>query len=577
MRQLLVGLGMILALQGTATGQVLWFRLPTAVYLGTEAVQAWDGRGTSHPAVVHRDGTYHLWYLGEGDAGRAIGYARSTDGVLWESFPGNPVVTDGTGQAWDAELISHPHVVWDGTRYRMWYSGYDGVLQRIGLALSGDGVTWQKHGVAVLSPGDAGAWDGAGVSGPCVLSTGSGYTMFYAGYDGQHLRIGRATSRDGVTWQKVQTAPVLDLGEGEAWDREGVSDPAVLYDGRSYRMWYTGFDGELRRLGYATSANGVTWEKLAGDPVLAEGNEGTWNSAGLSGPAVVQVGGTYRLWYTGSDGQHLRLGYATSQIPGDIDGDGAISAMDAVLVLQYVIRLIDDFPVQLLTLHKEVQPLPSYEVSLGRMQARAGARVPVPLTVVDGRGLYAGGMRVAYDPTVLRAVEAVPRPLLNGSFWQTSIERPGEVSCAFVGAGALTEGGELFTLTFEVLDHDLSCATPLTLVEAAFNDGVEVIRRDGAVEALPITARLLSACPNPFNPRTTIGFTIPADGRVQVTVHNPAGQTVAHLVDADLAAGTHQTVWNGLDDSGRPAASGVYLCRLVAGGAGDGQKLLLVR
>jgi hypothetical protein len=69
----------------------------------------------------------------------------------------------------------------------------------------------------------------------------------------------------------------------------------------------------------------------------------------------------------------------------------------------------------------------------------------------------------------------------------------------------------------------------------------------------------LTAAPNPFNPRTTLRFSLPGDGRVTVTIHDLAGRLVADLVNADLPAGDHQVAWHGLDRRGRTSPSGVYL------------------
>lgn len=79
---------------------------------------------------------------------------------------------------------------------------------------------------------------------------------------------------------------------------------------------------------------------------------------------------------------------------------------------------------------------------------------------------------------------------------------------------------------------------------------------------------LLAGRPNPFNPGTTIDFTLPAAGRAELTIHDAAGRRVRALLDADLPAGAHRLAWRGDDDSGRPVAAGVYLARLrTAAGA----------
>ena len=77
----------------------------------------------------------------------------------------------------------------------------------------------------------------------------------------------------------------------------------------------------------------------------------------------------------------------------------------------------------------------------------------------------------------------------------------------------------------------------------------------------------LQASPNPFNPTTTLHYSLDAPGAVRMAVYNAAGQLVRTLVNAEMAAGAHSVAWNGADDNGRRVASGVYLIRLTTPGA----------
>ncbi|MBK8167480.1 MAG: hypothetical protein IPK64_16170 [bacterium] len=88
---------------------------------------------------------------------------------------------------------------------------------------------------------------------------------------------------------------------------------------------------------------------------------------------------------------------------------------------------------------------------------------------------------------------------------------------------------------------------------------------------------LAGAWPNPFNPRTTISFELPAPSRTRVTILDLRGSLVATVAEADLGAGRHQVVWTGRDDAGRAVPSGPYLCRLQAGRHEAVTKLLLLR
>ena len=88
---------------------------------------------------------------------------------------------------------------------------------------------------------------------------------------------------------------------------------------------------------------------------------------------------------------------------------------------------------------------------------------------------------------------------------------------------------------------------------------------DQAAET-PSEFRLRGNWPNPFNANTTIAFDVPGTAPVRLAVYDLLGRRVRVLHSGEvLTAGRHRTSWDGLDEKGRPVASGVYLYRLTAG------------
>jgi len=84
--------------------------------------------------------------------------------------------------------------------------------------------------------------------------------------------------------------------------------------------------------------------------------------------------------------------------------------------------------------------------------------------------------------------------------------------------------------------------------------------------------------PNPFNPRTTIRFTLGVAGPVSARIYDVKGRLVRTLAqDQPFPAGRSGFIWDGLDGSGRSVASGVYLARMSANGEERTAKLALVR
>lgn len=95
--------------------------------------------------------------------------------------------------------------------------------------------------------------------------------------------------------------------------------------------------------------------------------------------------------------------------------------------------------------------------------------------------------------------------------------------------------------------------------------------------SLPFTFSLGQNYPNPFNPTTSISYSLPRASMVCLTVVNILGQEVVTLQDSHASAGQHSVVWDGVDRTGEPVASGVYFYRLVADSLTATRKMLLLK
>lgn len=129
----------------------------------------------------------------------------------------------------------------------------------------------------------------------------------------------------------------------------------------------------------------------------------------------------------------------------------------------------------------------------------------------------------------------------------------------------LTAAGLLASDTEQASDHAIR-VTDLVL---------EQTTTTGAPRALQ--ARLTEVVPNPFNPRTSIGYRLDAAAPITLEIVDLQGRTVRTLVRATTSAGLHHAVWDGTDDAGRDVASGTYLARLSGPTGTQARKLTLVR
>lgn len=83
--------------------------------------------------------------------------------------------------------------------------------------------------------------------------------------------------------------------------------------------------------------------------------------------------------------------------------------------------------------------------------------------------------------------------------------------------------------------------------------------------------------PNPFNPSTSISYQIPVSGHVVLAIYDPLGRHVRTLVDGLRSTGAETVTWDGRDETGRPAASGVYFYKLTTDHRSRTRRMLLLK
>ena len=193
----------------------------------------------------------------EGD--EADGSILSPDPSSWER-PGAPVgwpcVTRSPTNAETGELYLYYGATADS----------DGKAA-VGVAKSKNGVLWTRCATAApcLAPGAPGAWDAGAILRRSVIEAAGGYVMFYEARDEENAhRVGRATSTDGLTWEKDGANPVFAPSD-DGWDSGAVSSPCVVEADGGLRMYYAANarGAAPMSLGVASSADGgLSWERL---------------------------------------------------------------------------------------------------------------------------------------------------------------------------------------------------------------------------------------------------------------------------------------------------------------------------
>jgi len=112
-----------------------------------------------------------------------------------------------------------------------------------------------------------------------------------------------------------------------------------------------------------------------------------------------------------------------------------------------------------------------------------------------------------------------------------------------------------------------------SLVQTGLETTVSSIDED----EIPSVSSRLRAAPNPFNPRTTVAFTLDTRSEVDLGVYDARGRRLTTLVKGPMQAGDHSLTWDGHDDQGRRLAAGVYLLRLETAGRVDHLRVSLIK
>jgi predicted GH43/DUF377 family glycosyl hydrolase len=255
----------------------------------------WDSSDVLNPSVVRFHDAYFNLYSGFDGHAWHTGLAVSQDGVHFEKR-GRVLSPSG----WEGKYIAaNGSALADGDQLLYWYEA--GNPFGIALARSSDGMAWKKVDGPVLSAGPFASWDELGVADPYVIRAGEEFYLFYTGMDrARRQRLGVARSRDGARWEKLRSNPILELGEPGAFDETGLGEPAVWASGGSYWMLYTGRNrGERRRMGLASSSDGVHWSRDPGFVPIAGGE--AWDSQVVCDPTVEVTLQGVRVWFGGGD------------------------------------------------------------------------------------------------------------------------------------------------------------------------------------------------------------------------------------------------------------------------------------
>ena len=171
-----------------------------------------------------------------------IGLAWTKDESLrhWERLA-QPILSWKTGAAWERGGLYKGCVVFHDGRYYLYYNAKNRDRwpwhENIGLAVSDDLLHWRRHGdQPVVSVSDSG-WDSVFAADPAVYRDGSRWVMYYYGYDGVHAQNGLAFSDDLFHWRKAPR-PILPHGRPGELDATHAHKPSIIAQNGALYQFY---------------------------------------------------------------------------------------------------------------------------------------------------------------------------------------------------------------------------------------------------------------------------------------------------------------------------------------------------
>jgi predicted GH43/DUF377 family glycosyl hydrolase len=259
--------------------------------------------------MLQEDGFFKMWFSWRPK--KSIAYTESKDGISWS----DPVIVlSPANNDWEKNL-NRPAVYKKDDVYHLWYTGQTNERSRIGYATSKDGLKWERQSEQPVLVSEK-AWEKVAVMCPHVEwdNNAKQWRMWYSGGEqNEPNAIGYATSKDGLVWEKYENNPIFSSNKNTKWESHKVTACQILKHGDWWLMFYIGFEHEnLARIGIARSKDGITnWERLPTNPIISPG-KGKWDDIACYKPFVIYDAAKkqWRLWYNGRNNQFERIGLA---------------------------------------------------------------------------------------------------------------------------------------------------------------------------------------------------------------------------------------------------------------------------
>ncbi len=572
---------------------IQWTTNPSETILAPGAQGTIDGKGISSVSVLHVGSSYYMYYtaLGVVSGGSdtlRICAATSSDGVKWQKYIGNPIISTGSKDSWEEMGVFLPRAWYGNGLFYIFYGGEDATQRECtGYATSPDGLHWTKYSNNPVLLPDLTGWASFNAIPAAITKKDSTYYLLYGGdtQPSSPTQIGIATSKDLNSWAKSDRNPVIPFGGPGQWDQSWIGGGTLLYMNGKFMYWYVGYGSEGWCIGLATShmllvrpqmlefgsvnlgqrdtlsvqiSNGGDFDTLRIDSIHSSNSRFTASQSSMVVPPgasksinvvyapVTTARDTGTLWIAGNDPANpvfaltmTGTGFGLSHAP--TLHQISLTPYNANLAQLNWFRSIDDTT-------GAADPVTQYSVWRRVLGTGAQSTRPPAEGVIAPASTEAAWTFIVTVPAIglYEYAAVVPIPYVPSSVppWYVFI------------VVAQTKGMQVYT------------SLPDSILDPASLTGIGHL----STGEVPGEFVLRQNFPNPFNPSTTIQYGLPVRTNVSLIVYNGLGQVVSTLVDQEEAAGYHEARFDGTN-----VASGVYFCTLRAGSFVRTVRLLLVR
>jgi hypothetical protein len=329
----------------TSPDGTTWTKYGGNPVLTRTSTDSWQQNGVGRGPLLESNGTYLLFFQGYGLSATTsyFSLARSNDLINWTRMTNSYVFGPGDADAWD-ELLQTINVHKDESGYHLWYLARDlaGGTAQIGYAWSTDGMIWTRSGLnPVLPTGSAGAFDDNSLISFYVLPRpwAGDYLLVYSAVGSSgHYGIGTATSPDGVTWTKNPANPIFLNDQAGTWYSYSVNILRLGFDGSTYKIQIYGIDtpsGDYAS-GELWSDDATVWWTNAANPLLTASADPAWDDILVAHDMPFLEGDTARVFYVGAGTtSNAFLGTATCSPRYHPEGTLTSSVYDAESTVEW--------------------------------------------------------------------------------------------------------------------------------------------------------------------------------------------------------------------------------------------------